>query len=105
MAWPGGSEQVRSIILATTLAESGARPDLHVLLQQAFDTLLGVARLPATDRGRLTLAPRHFLHGQAVGRTKDNARPLHMFERTIAIPDDGQQTLTILSGRRKTQAV
>src|SRR5271166_4748504 len=31
VAWPGGSEQVRSITLATTLAESGAWPALRVL--------------------------------------------------------------------------
>ncbi len=34
-------------------------------------------------------APRHFLDRQAVGRTKDNVRPPHMFERAIAIRDDG----------------
>ena len=56
-----------------------ARP----VAQQAFDTLLGVSRLPAPDRGSADArAPRHFLHGQAVGRTKDNARPLHMFKWT-----------------------
>jgi hypothetical protein len=47
-----------------------ARP----VAQQAFDTLLGVSRLPAPDRGSADArAPRHFLHRQAVGRTKDDA--------------------------------
>ena len=79
-----------------------ARP----VAQQAFDALLGVSRLPAPDRGSADArAPRHFLHGQAVGRTKDNARPLHMFEWTIAIRDDGQQTLTILGGRKDTDGL
>ena len=71
------------------------------VVQQAFDALLSVSRLPAPDRRSADArAPRHLLHGQAVSRIKDNARPLHMFERTIAIRDDGQQTLTILGGRK-----
>ena len=79
-----------------------ARP----VAQQAFDTLLGVSRLPAPDRGSADArAPRHLLHGQAVGRIKDNARPLHMFERTIAIRHNGQQTLTILGGRKDTDGL
>jgi hypothetical protein len=79
-----------------------ARP----VAQQAVDTLLGVSRLPAPDRGSADArAPRHFPHGQAVGRIKDNARPLHMFERTIAIRDDGQQTLTILGARKDTDGL
>ena len=58
-----------------------ARP----VAQQAIDTLLGVSRLPAPDRGSADArAPRHFLHRQAVGRTKDDVRPLHMFEWAIA---------------------
>ena len=62
-----------------------------------------VSRLPAPDRGSADArAPRHLLHGQAVGWIKDNARPLHMFERTIANRDDGQQTLTIFGGRKDT---
>ena len=69
-----------------------ARP----VAQQAFDTLLGVSRLPAPDRGSADArAPRHFPHGQAVGRIKDNARPLHMFERTITVAGNGEQTLAI----------
>ena len=78
----------------------------RLVAQQAFDTLLGVSRLPAPDRGSADArAPRHFLHGQAVGRTKDNVRPLHMFERAIAIRDDGQQTLTIFGGRKDTDGL
>jgi hypothetical protein len=88
--------------LATTFGRKRSAARLaRPVAQQAFDTLLGVSRLPAPDRGSADArAPRHFLHRQAVGRTKDNTRPLHMFERTIAIRDDGQQTLTILGGRK-----
>src|SRR5271157_3204161 len=91
VAWPGGSEQLRSKTLATTLAESGARPGLRVLSRsRPYYTLLGVSRLPAPDRRSADArASRHFLHRQAVGRTKDNVRPPHMFERAIAIRDDG----------------
>ena len=61
----------------------------RLVAQQTIDALLGVSRLPAPDRGSADArAPRHCLHGQAVGRTKDNVRPLHMFERAIAIRHD-----------------
>jgi hypothetical protein len=103
VAWLGGSEQVRSITLATTLAESGARPGLRVVAQQAVDALLSVSRLSAPDRGSADVrSPRHSLHRQAIGRTKDDVRPPHMFERAIAIRDDGQQTLTVFGGRKDT---
>ena len=79
-----------------------ARP----LAQQAFDTLLGVTRLPAPDRGSADArAQRHFLHGQAVGRTKHNLRPPHMFERAIAIRDNGQHNLAIFGGRKDTDGL
>jgi hypothetical protein len=69
-------------------------------------TLLGISRLPAPDRGSADArTPRHFPHGQAVGRIKDYARPLHVFERTIAIRDDGQQTLKILGARKDTDGL
>ena len=38
-------------------------------------------------------------------QSRDNARPLHMFKRTIAIRDDGLQTLTILGGRKDTDGL
>jgi hypothetical protein len=79
-----------------------ARP----VAQQAIDTLLGVSRLPAPDRGLADArAPRHFLHRQAVGGTKDDVRPLHMLEWAITIRDDGQQTLTIFGGRNDTDGL
>ena len=79
-----------------------ARP----VAQQAFDALLSVSRLPAPDRRSADArAPRHFLHRQAVGRTKDNVRAPHMFERAIAIRDDGQQTLAIFGGRKDTDGL
>ena len=34
-----------------------------------------------------------------------DVRPLHMFERAIAIRDDGQQTLTIFGGRKDTDGL
>jgi hypothetical protein len=37
-----------------------------------------------------------------IGRTKHNLRPPHMFERAIAIRDDGQQTLAIFGGWKDT---
>jgi hypothetical protein len=75
----------------------------RLVAQQAFDAVLGVSRLPAPDRGSADARmPRDFLHRQAFGRKKDNVRPLHMFERAIAIRDDGQQTLTIFGGRKDT---
>jgi hypothetical protein len=53
--------------------------------QQTIDALLGVSRLPASDRGSADArALRHFLHRQAVGQTKDDVRPPHMFEWAIA---------------------
>ena len=45
------------------------------------------------------------IHRQAVGRTKDDVRPLHMFEWAVAIRDDGQQTLTIFGGRKDTDGI
>ena len=68
--------------------------------------MIGVLRLPAPDRGSADARmPRDFLHRQAFGRKKDNVRPLHMFERAIAIRDDGQQTLTIFGGRKDTDGL
>jgi hypothetical protein len=48
---------------------------------------------------------RSMIHRQAVGRTKDDVRPLHMFEWAVAIRDDGQQTLTIFGGRKDTDGL
>ena len=50
-------------------------------------------------------SPRHFLHRQTVGRTKDDVRPQHMFERAIASPRDDQQTLTIFGGWKDTDGL
>ena len=78
----------------------------RLVAQQAFDALLSVSRLPAPDRRSTDArAPRHFLHRQAVGRTKHNVRAPHMFERAIAIRDDGQQTLAIFGGRKDTDGL
>ena len=56
--------------------------------------------------GRLTLARRATsCTGKRSAEQRDNARPLHMFEWTIAIRDDGQQTLTILGGRKDTDGL
>jgi hypothetical protein len=60
-----------------------------LVAQETIDALLSISRLPAPNRGSTDpSAPRHFLHTQAVGREKNDVRPLHMFERTIAICDD-----------------
>ena len=78
----------------------------RLVAQQTIDALLGVSRLPPPDRRSADArAPRHFLHRQAVGRTKEDVRPLHMFERAIAIRRDGQQTLTIFGGRKDTDGL
>ena len=74
----------------------------RLVAQEAIDALLSISRLPAPNRRSADpRAPRHFLHRQAVGRKKHDVRPLHMFEQTIAIRDDRQQTLTIFSGRKE----
>ena len=45
----------------------------RLVAQQAIDALLSVSRLPAPDRGSADVrAPRHFLHRQAIRRTKDD---------------------------------
>ena len=78
----------------------------RLVAQQAIVALLSVSRLPAPDCGPAdTRAPRHFPHRQAVGGTKDNARLLHMFERTSAIRDDRQQTLAVVGGRKDTDSL
>jgi hypothetical protein len=78
----------------------------RLVAEQTIDALLRVSRLPAPDRGSADArAPRHFLHRQAVGRTKDDVRPPHMFEWAIAIRDNGQQTLTIFAGRKDTDGL
>ena len=78
----------------------------RLVAQEAIDALLSVSRLPAPNRRSADpRAPRHFLHRQAVGRKKHNVRPLHMFERTIAIRDHGQQTLTIFGGRKEADGL
>ena len=59
VAWPSGSEQVRSITLATTLAESGARPGLRVLSRSRPSTPCSAYRAcQRQTAGRLTLARR-----------------------------------------------
>ena len=78
----------------------------RLVARQTIDALLGVSRLPAPDRRSADArAPRHFLHRQAIRRTKDNARPPHMFEWAIAIRDNGQQMLTIFGGRKDTDGL
>ena len=77
----------------------------RLIAQQAFDALLSVSCLPAPDRRSTgARAPRHFLNRQTISRIEHNLRPPHMFERAIAIRDDGQQTLTIFGGRKDTVA-
>ena len=89
--------------LATILAESGARPGYRAagLRRRARRIAFASAR-PRVGGARM---PRVFLHRQAFGRKKDNVRPLHMFERAIAIRDDGQQTLAIFGGRKDTDGL
>ena len=65
------------------------------------DVGLVIERVVAAD----ACAPRHFLYRHAIDRTKDDVRLLHMLERVIAIRDDGQQTLTIRSGRKDTDGL
>ena len=93
-----GAGQVHT--LATTLGESASAARLaHVLsVQQAHRRPAQAYRFAsARTAGRLTLARRaHFLHRQAVVPNKViTMRAPHMFERAIAIRDDGQQTLAI----------
>ena len=78
----------------------------RLVSQQTMDALLGVSRLPAPDRGSADARPpRHFLHRQTVGRTKDDVRPPDMFKWAIAIRDNGQQTLAIFAGRKDTDGL
>ena len=78
----------------------------RLIAQQAFDALLSVSCLPAPDRRSTgARAPRHFLNRQTISRIEHNLRPPHMFERAIAIRDDGQQTLTIFGGRKDTDGL
>jgi hypothetical protein len=84
----------------------GAARLARLVTQQAFDALLSVSHLPAPDRRSTgARAPRHFLNRQMIGRTKHNLRPPHMFERAIAIRDDGQQMLAIFGGRKDTDGL
>ena len=105
VTWPLEAGQVHDLGDDLGRKRSAARL-ARLVAQQAFDAVLGVSRLPAPDRGSADArTPRHFLHRQAFGRKKDNVRPLHMFERAIAIRDDGQQTLAIFGGRKDTDGL
>src|SRR6516225_6708650 len=81
VAWPGGSEQVRSITLAMILAENGARPGLRVLSRNRPSTPCSAYRAcQRQTEGRLTPARR-------------------------ATSCAGQQTLTIFGGRKEADGL
>jgi hypothetical protein len=64
--------------------------------QQALDALLGKALLPAPNR-RTTHARTlgHLQHGQALAGVEDDARPLHVLLRAVAVGDDRGQAFAI----------
>ena len=97
VASPGGSEQVNSSTFATVLAESGALPGLRVLSRKSPSTpcspYLCCQRHTA---GRLSAgSARHFEDRQAFGGRQDDLRPLDMLQRTVAVADNGEQSLAI----------
>jgi hypothetical protein len=68
--------------------------------EQAFDALFGKALLPAPDRGAARAdARRDRQHGQALVGAEDDARPLDVLVRTVAVGDDRGEALTISGGK------
>ena len=78
----------------------------RLVAQQALDPRFGIPRLPPPDGGSADARPsRRLKHRQALGGKKNDLRPLHMFVRTIAIADNGEQTLAIFSRRKDTDGL
>jgi hypothetical protein len=66
--------------------------------QQAIDTLLGIAHLPAPDGGAAD--PNglgHLKNVKPLGRAENDMGALNMFERTTTVGEDRRQPLAILS--------
>jgi hypothetical protein len=73
-----------------------ARP-ARLVPQQAVNAFLREALLPAPHRRAAgTDLPGHFDNGKMLARVKNDSGPLDMFLRTIAVADDGGQSLAIL---------
>ena len=70
--------------------------------QETIDAFHAVLLLPrAADAGLMG----DLQDWQALGRKKNDPRPLHMFERPATIAGDGEQTLAILSCENNTDCL
>ena len=68
-----------------------------LVAKQSIDALLGVARLPAPDRGAADAGKSgHFQDAAALGRVQDDMCPLHMLERAGAVRGNRRKPRTIL---------
>ena len=66
-------------------------------MQKAVDAFLGKAQLPAPNRWPAHIGTaRDFGNSQPIGRMQNDARPLHVFQRTAAVADDSGKTRAVL---------
>ncbi len=75
----------------------------RLVAQQAFDTLFSKPLLPAPHRrSAYARSPGDLLHGQALIRVEDDARPLHVLLRAVAVGDDRGEALPITGCQHHT---
>jgi hypothetical protein len=88
--------------MASTLAivsGGGLAGQSGLVPQQARDPLFRKALLPAPDRRAAhPRAPGNLQHGQALVGVEDDAGPLDMLVRTLALGDDGGKALAVSGG-------
>lgn len=78
----------------------------RLVMQEPIDPLLAVSLLPApycrTTEPSLAC---HFKHRQAFSREQNDLRPLDMLHRTVAVADNGEQSLAIFQRDEDTDGL
>jgi hypothetical protein len=78
----------------------------RLVAEQPIDALLGIALLPAPYRRPANAAaPGDIKDWQPVCGMKNDARPLNMLLRAVAIVDDRRQLRSVFSGENETDGV